>query len=120
MKKIILVAFLAISSGVMAQKHQGHQHGGGACCASKSASGASCPIEMKEELGLTAEQEQKIQALRDSNRADMQKNRADHQKQMAKEMKKILTPEQYKKWEAHKKEMEAKRTAYLSGRNKRK
>lgn len=73
-----------------------------------------------EGITLTAEQQQKMQSLREQQRADGRKAKADmkaqksedRQKRFAayeKEVEKILTPEQYKQYEANKAAMKERR-----------
>lgn len=82
---------------------------------------------MKQELNLTSEQMDKIKALQDKSMAEREANApAERIKKMAQmkakgaqhsaEMKKILTADQYTKWEANKKEKMQKKGQMMKGR----
>lgn len=74
--------------------------------------------KMKTELNLTPDQEQKIKALHEQNKQEMKQN---HEVMKAKmdakreqndaQMKQILTPEQYTKWQALKEKRKAEKKA---------
>lgn len=80
-------------------------------------------------IELSADQQQKMQSFREQQKADRQKvkaeaaskNAKDREKRMAaydKEMKKILTPEQYKQYEANKEAMKTRRDAQKARQSK--
>lgn len=108
MKKIILsAAFIALGTLAFAQKNDGDRK------AKFEEKRTERLAQLKSELNLTDAQVAQIKVLQDkkmeTRKAEMQVEKADRQKEMKakmdqndKDMKSILTPEQYKKWQEKK------------------
>lgn len=116
MKKLILsAAFLTVGTFAMAQQNTPSLQKNPAQMEQKRAEKMK---QMQTDLNLNADQVTKIQALHDRKMADRKANepqmKAERQakidamkakkEQYKAEMKQILTPEQYQKWEASKKD----------------
>jgi hypothetical protein len=128
MKKLVLaIAFIGLGSFAMAQKapqttpqQQQQQSDRQAKRAEKHNERMA---QMKQELGLTDAQVAQINGLQDKRKNEMQANmQAQQAKRQASnqagddEMKKILTPDQYNKWQANRKAKMDQRKEMMNNR----
>ncbi|WP_373708382.1 hypothetical protein [Kaistella sp.] len=128
MKKLVLsVAFIAVGTFAMAQQNQRMQKMDPAKMEQKRADHMK---QMQTDLNLSEAQVTKIKVLQDQRMAERKENapqmqaerkaRMDQMKmkrdQNQAEMKNILTPAQYQKWEAMKKEKMQERGKMMKGK----
>ncbi|KQR95606.1 hypothetical protein ASG01_07125 [Chryseobacterium sp. Leaf180] len=132
MKKLVLsIAFIGFGSFAMAQQTQDRPRMNKEEMQQKMMQKEQERLtQMQKDLNLNASQVAQIKALHEKNRAEMQRNmqdkKADRQAKMAEmkeknqrrndEMKSILTPEQYSKWEGQKKAKMDERRAMMKDR----
>lgn len=124
MKKLVLAAFIGLGSFAMAQQstpltpQQKEERQ-----AKRAEMHQQRMNEMKQELGLSDSQVAQINALQDRRKAEM-KTKMDAQKADRKaknqaaddEMRKILSPDQYTKWQASRKEKMEKRKEMMKNK----
>lgn len=124
MKKLVLAAFIGLGSFAMAQQgspltpQQKEERQ-----AKRAEMHQQRMNEMKQELGLSDSQVAQINALQDKRKAEM-KTKMDAQKAERKaknkaaddEMRKILSPDQYTKWQASRKAKMEKRKEMMKNR----
>jgi periplasmic protein CpxP/Spy len=105
----VLMLSLLLSSQLFAQRGQGQSQGQGQ---GQSLRAEFMEWKLQKDLGLTAQQIEKMKELREKNQADNTKLREErlqamkerrqemvaHIEKRQAEMQKILTPEQYEKW----------------------
>ena len=131
MKKIILsAAFLAIGTFAMAQQNTQMQKMQKRDPAQMEQKREEKMKQMQSDLGLSTAQVAQIQALQDKKMAERKANapqmQADRKAKMEKmkgnqeqwnaEMKQILTPDQYQKWQAKKEEKMQERRGKMQDR----
>ena len=129
MKKLALsLAFVAIGTFAMAQQTQAKKF-------DQKQDGERYEAklkEMKSELGLSDTQVTQLRALHEKRKVELSASREENKEERAKkmeemkakkdqheaEMKKILTPEQYQKWEANREaKMKERRNAIMQKKN---
>ena len=127
MKKLVLaIAFIGIGSFAMAQQTEPKKlspEQKQEMMAKRAEMKEKRMAQMKTELNLTDKQVSEIKVLQErrmaENKAQMEKNRAERKaknKQMNDDMKKILSSEQYAKWESNKKMKMEKRHEMMKGK----